>query len=593
MALYPKWFGRGSDRQTNDSWPNHSGYTALHYADIITTLQKANALDQGGIRVVTCRLPLESDYQEIWQLPYTERIKGDLLLRFIQARAALGWFGQFERLGVRPEEIRIQVRDGFSDLVQLAGGQNGPELIARAREVESSIYQLVGALIPPSEDKIAAPFQTPFKLFDCLESIEITSDAASRISATQRLIPLVILDDAHFLHPGQLQAIKQWLVRREIKLGRWIMSRFDVLQPEELFDSLAAATLPGGDAIPGATKERDYIIINLQNATRTELRREFRPMARAMSSKYLRLMDVFRRNEITDLGDILPTKIDVLSRSQIQDLQEEVQTTAVRLKVGETRLKEFRDLVDSYCSGDETVTEDVRLAMLRVVLHRYGKRVPEQALLFADEGPEPSRPIKVQADIYDAACVQLLHDFKRPYFVGLDMLCDAASENAEMFLRLTSRLVDAAEVNLLKQKGPSLPAKEQQRILHERATEIVNEWNFNLAPKFKRVAKKIADRCLERTKEKNAPLGAGANAYGVYKEEFVTIGKIHPELAQVIKFALANTALLLVSNYACKKRNWVLLELSGPLAIYYGLPLKRGGFVEGTLKELADEISTL
>ena len=31
MALYPKWFGRGSDRQTNDSWPNHSGYTALHY----------------------------------------------------------------------------------------------------------------------------------------------------------------------------------------------------------------------------------------------------------------------------------------------------------------------------------------------------------------------------------------------------------------------------------------------------------------------------------------------------------------------------------------------------------------------------------
>ena len=37
--------------------------------------------------------------------------------------------------------------------------------------------------------------------------------------------------------------------------------------------------------------------------------------------------------------------------------------------------------------------------------------------------------------------IQLMHEFGRPYYFGMDVLCDGASENAELFLQLAGRLV--------------------------------------------------------------------------------------------------------------------------------------------------------
>ena len=557
-----------------------------NYKAIISTLNACSFLRKGKVRVASCRIPLESDFQELWQLPYSVAVRNELLMRLIQARAALGWLSQFERASIALDQVRIRVRENFEDLASFFGGVEAPSILLRAREVEKAIYGILGALIAPPETEIEERFVAPYKLFDCLVSFEIPTGTAERIGLEESIAPLIILDDAHCLHVDQLHVLKEKLTKREVRISRWILSRLDVLQPQELFESISAEQRDGGSEMPGTTSGRDHVTVNLQNCDRSRARREFRAFARRMGGKYIRFMEAFQQNGIQDLDSILPRNVEQLAESNLAKLEKSTKSVAKRFRVGVSRYRQYEEMVDLFAVKKGGVGRDVRLAMLRVVLARYGKRIPEQELLFAEEGPEPSRPLRADGDVYDAARIHLYHDYDRPYYVGIDSVCDASSENAEMFLRLTKPLVEASEANLLKQRKPSLDPRRQQRLLKERADFIVTDWNFPEHRKLRKVADFIGMKCLEITRRVNAPLGAGANAFGVLNEDFKNLEQKYPELARVLKFGVAYNAISLVPSYPCKNKLWCLLELGGPLMVHYGLPLKRGGFVEGALLEL-------
>jgi len=543
------------------------------------------------IQILACRLPLESDYRELWQLPYAQNVRTELLQRLIQARAILGWFGQLRRAGVRPEAVSLEPRDETQAPLASVGGRTGADVLGRAKAMEAAIYRLVGALLPPAAGQIEHEILDPYRPFDVMDHVRLAPPAAQQASSCQLLRPLAILDDAHFLHPAQLVNLKTWLVRRELLVGRWILSRLDVLQPKELFDSISA-DVPDL-SIPGITAGRDIILINLQSTRRNESRRNFRAMAREMSRKYLSRMSIFAQNSITTLEEILPEKVDQISPSSCDRLHQSVTTAARRLHVSDERLAEFERMAGEFLAQRNEDRKDLLWAMVRILVHRYAKRTPQTSLFPNEEGPEPSKPLKADLGVYDGAQMHLLHDYDRPYYRGFDALSDAASENAETFLHLASHIVEAAENLLIKQKPSAIQAREQHKLLIERANMIVDAWAFPEHRLVHALSTWIAEKCVTRTLEPNAPLGHGANAYGLVQEDFHRIGNDYALLANVLKCAVAYNAITLVPNTPCKDKRWCLLELGGVFIVRSKLPFKRGGFVEGTAEELERHLKEL
>ena len=70
--------------------------------------------------------------------------------------------------------------------------------------------------------------------------------------------------------------------------------------------------------------------------------------------------------------------------------------------------------------------------------------------------------------------------------------------------------------------------------------------------------------------------------------QFDELPKSRPQVARTLQFAVAYNAVTLVPHHSCQKKEWCLLELGGVALLKYGLTLKRGGFVKGNVKQLAE-----
>jgi hypothetical protein len=555
----------------NDTLPAHRAF--------IAALQEINALDASGQKVLAYRLPLETDYREIWQLPYSTELKLGLMVTLIQARTLLGWMRTLTATH-KIEDIRLISRADASASLESIGGDQATVLIDRARAVERALYKVIGSLIPPDASTLPADCTGAYRPFDVIEEFVVETAVGPR-----HLRPIVIMDDAHVLHREQFGGLKRWLSRRELRVGRWVLTRLDVLLPVDMF--AAAAERQTDVDLPGINPSREVTVIRLQSppGDRRGQRTTFRRMAKDMASRYLRQMQLFSTRGITNLQDILATQNEALPSSKIRAAQDDTAVAARKLGISVTRVAAITADVSSYL-GDNHGEDDLATYMVRILIHRYAKRVP-QSTLFTNGDVEPAKPLGVDSTVYDAAKLHLLHKYDRPYYYGIEDLCDAGSENAEQFLRLAAELVELSGTQLIRGRSATLDARTQHRTLRSTATKIVTSWNFPECDRVRALTEAIAAVCLRESLEPNAWLGSGANAYGIPQVEFDAIPSTDADLARIIHFAVAYNAINLTTHYNCKGTEWCLLELGGTPILVHGLTLKRGGFIEGTARDLS------
>ncbi len=559
---------------------NHIGIDA--YRETAAALVDCGMLRDGEPTTLTCRIPLGGEYRDFWEFPYSEDIRTGLLESMLQARTCLAWVQNLRAAAHSSEEVKIIVRDDAAAAADSVGIESLDTFYDMARDVELAIYRIAAALLPPTVDQLPAIATSPYRPFDVIERIQIESSAG-----TLDLKPLVIFDDVHELHAAQFERMKSWLVRRELRVGRWIMTRLDALSPEQV---LKGAPSRAAEDLQRVQTKRDITEIRFQsNKKRSATRQSFQKMARDMSTRYIRMISIFERRGINSLSSILVTEPPILSNKKMANLQSRVEADRVRLGISVSQHDDIRQLVSSYVKSaqDRDVGDDVRLAMERVLLYRFANRVPTADLFDENANAKPKKPLIANSGVAHGAQIHLMHLYDRPYYYGMNTLCDSGSNNAELFLQIAERLVAQAETKIVRNRPVSLSALEQHRLLRERGAEIIQSWAFPECDLVRALVDQIATHCTTITREPNAPLGAGANAVGILQSEFDVLTEQDPRLARVLQFGVAYNAINLVPQHKTKKQIWCLIELGGAPILHYGLPFYRGGFVESTSRDLS------
>lgn len=544
---------------------------------LIDTLTLCGAIQDYRPALIGARLPLEAEYRDIWEFSYPDRIKEALMTKLLQARAVLTWLQSVQTTGVPLEQVEIVPSADANAALTAIGGTSGPSLLSRARTVEHAIYGISAALLPPDLEDIDRDATTAYRPFDVIDAFRIRYQ-----EETVDVRPLVIFDDAHSLHRDQFGALRRWLLRREIKVSRWILTRLDALNPQ---DVLLGRDTDGESSTLKPSREITPILMQ-SDRDRIKQRRAFRAMAKDMAGRYLRQMDVFSRRGLHNLGELLATTSVHLSTSTRKRLRKHVEIVQRRTGVSDERRETLDKLIDDYFVNTGQEGEDLRLAIFLVLCERYARRAPQPSLFDDSEDREPKQPLKVDAGVVDGARIQLLHNYGLPYFVGIDTLCDASSENAEQFLQLAKQLVSRLETQIIRGRRPVLSGREQHDLLRIGAKQMIDEWNFPQRQVVRRLADGIARECVTKSLEGNASLNGGATAFGILQDEFDNIPYEFPDLAQALQYGVAYNAFVLVHDYRTKGHIWCLIELGGVLRLHHQLTLKRGGFLERSTRDL-------
>lgn len=553
--------------------------------ELADTLTRLGLLQDGSPTLLAYRLQMTSNFRSIWDLPYEDDVKRALLRSFVQSKSMLGWFRALEGSGISADDIDIKLNDDVEHDPSISSSPGASAYRARARDVEAGILKVVTALIPPDVETLAADYiHHRYDIFEAIQHIEIRHEASrSRV----RLKPMIIVDDAHELHPGQFAQLKDWLMQRNIKVSRWIMCRADVVPPEDFRGMFTDGTALPKKYQSGTSSGRDYIM-KVMELLKGDKRSQFSNTAKDISKRYISAIPIFSRRQITTLSTMLDESNPGISQSDYSTLNNEVLKLASQSKFSEKLMQTLKARIN------DDVPDDVALAALRILIHREINKTPQLSFLEDDREIEQphgeDKPVK--SALLDGAKIQLLHQFRKPYYYGFNKIIEAANFNIEQFIKLSDILVDNMIAIIIKgKKNRSLTAKMQHEALTELCTATLKEWDFPFHVYTRKLVQHIASRCEEITLRPNAPLDAGANAIGVAQSSMDTALESSDRLSRVLHFAFANNALNYIPNYSCKGKTWCLLELGAIPCIAHGLTLRRGGFVEGTLSELEKSIT--
>ncbi len=559
--------------------PDFKGNTDVR--ELLASLAKADVLDDLEPAVLALRLPAGGQLRSIWDLPYEVRLRHRLLRAMIEAKTVLGWLRAMEDVGVDLEQVRIITTPNAEAARDAVNADDLNAFRERARMTERAIFKLINALVAPAEDELGEQLiDVAYAPFAIIEWIEISAAWRGR---ALRLKPMVIIDDAHELHPTQLEDVDLWLRDREIKIARWMLTRIDSLNLEDFRRVLRDEETVS----PGTNPGRDRVRILLQD-TENRNRQAFRSIAEDVARRYLQPLAAFhRRGSFLSLKTLLNTAHPpVLSDTDLHILQSE----NARLVEENQLTSEKVEAMEAAYPAD--LTPDVKAAVTHIMLERELKRTPQRSLFGGPaEDSSEEEVSKVQRPVVTGAELQMLHRFDRPFYFGFERLADAANENIEQFVTLASVLVDRLETQAIRGRPLALDARQQHKAVREQAVDLIDQWDFPYAPQVRKLVDFIGGRCEELTLRPNAPLSDGANAYGILRSDLENLDS-NDELARVLHYALAYQALVLVEPYECKGKTWALFELGGVAIIAKGLTHSRGGFVEGTLHQLKTSVGS-
>ena len=104
-----------------------------NYRPLLDTLTACGAIDDEHSALVGGRLPLEAEYREFWELPYSPEPRTGLMIALLQARTVLTWLRNVRSSGVPLDQVEVVPRADANAALAAIDGKTGLELRDRAR----------------------------------------------------------------------------------------------------------------------------------------------------------------------------------------------------------------------------------------------------------------------------------------------------------------------------------------------------------------------------------------------------------------------------------------------------------------------------
>ena len=164
------------------------------YGEVTAALSACDAIRDGRPHLLGCRLPLETDYRDFWESPYSAELKANLMTALLQARCVLAWLRHLRAVGIELDSVRLLTRPEANAIIDTIGGTEAQHLWTRAASVEKSIYKVMTVLVAPSESELPVEAVAPYRPFDIIERIQVPGEPLGLVGHLD-LLPLAIFDD--------------------------------------------------------------------------------------------------------------------------------------------------------------------------------------------------------------------------------------------------------------------------------------------------------------------------------------------------------------------------------------------------------------
>lgn len=455
------------------------------------------------------------------------------------------------------------------------GAKKGKEAYDKMATLEGDLCDMIDD--PFWEGDPSQLTHTGLWSLDLLANLEVLID-----NEPFKFRPLVMLDDVHELSENQLRYLLKILASRQIALPFWISMRKQALGLEEILTERLGR---------GVEKGRDYEVINFESAKDGDFNKRALDIATLRVQRVRAQIGALSQEFVSFLSDKREeVLLENLDQEVVQEIKKKISASAGK------EIKRFEAIIrEVETQSKEIKIHDLcrRLKRLEILIQREVNK-SQKSFPFNEVSTQALRKHERNSSIIEAAELFLAEDYKLPYYFAAKRLVTLSSRNIQQFLRLAGSLFEEImmAIRLGRDRESFLSPERQDSIIRKVAGTFLKEIPV-MVPNGSAVLRfvtAIAEMCKDETYRPTAPYAPGVTGTAFYMREYEFLKESAKKgdekskrLFQIIESAVAHNILEPESNYKCKGKIFLVLNLNRLLCVPFHLPLQRGGFREQKL----------
>jgi hypothetical protein len=445
----------------------------------------------------------------------------------------------------------------------------GDKLFAWASEIETALFEAFDSF---SVSEVRLPSQREMFSFEWLSRLSIA--CLDNDFPTSRLL---MIDDAHDLHPNQRRLLIDEAVKSRAGIGIWLAERLQSLDPDQMLSE-------------GALGGRDYsAYVRIERAW-SQSQKAFEKFVAGIGDRRVAMADDVHYRSI---GQLLGSRIE-LGTPERQRLLEATDRYRGPFIDG-TQATFYQPLIRAIESGElsDPLEVAIRWCALSIIAERDRRKV-QKAFEFIDTTPRDPDDV-LSSQLRGAAELFVSSECRLPYYYGLHRLAEESSWNVDQFLRLSGDFFEEISAAVIVGEPRELsPQKQEQRLIRVADSAFSEiELRVPLGVEVQRLIDGIGRLASSITRQPNAPYAPGVTGIGLAVQDKARLIAALPKisdgdgkLAFAIATCLANNLLEPRDDVRSKGQQWYVLYLNRLLCVKYRLPLSYGGWRPVTLESL-------